>query len=261
MKKLLFGTILLALVSVFPIMTMAAVDISIGISLPPPIVFAAPPEVIVIPETYVYVVPNLEVDIFFHGGWWWRPWEGRWYRSHYYDRGWSYYQSVPSFYFDVDPGWRRYYRDHNWGGHRWRYERISHEQLQRNWKTWNNTRRWEKQGTWGVQGYRPRPQPQRQELRRQRQEQYQQRPDVRQVQQRQQQQRQPQGREPQGQQQRQLEVKQTEPAQHQPQVQQLQRQDQPQEEHSQFQGQQHRGESQHTQSQGKPQRGDAEHRK
>ena len=94
MKKLLFGTMLLALVIVVPIPTMAAVDISIGISLPPPIVFAAPPEVIVIPETYVYVVPDIDVDIFFWGGWWWRPWEGRWYRSQYYDRGWGYYSSV-----------------------------------------------------------------------------------------------------------------------------------------------------------------------
>ena len=40
MKKLLFGTILLTLVIIVPIPMMAAVDISIGISLPPPIEFA-----------------------------------------------------------------------------------------------------------------------------------------------------------------------------------------------------------------------------
>ena len=51
MKKLLFGTMLLALVIVVPIPTMAAVDIHIGIPLPPPIVFAAPPEVVVLPDT------------------------------------------------------------------------------------------------------------------------------------------------------------------------------------------------------------------
>ena len=88
MKKLLFGTILLALVSVFPITTMAAVDISVNISLPPPIVFQAPPDVIVMPDTDdVYVVPDIDVDMFFWNGWWWRLWEGRWYRSQYYDRG------------------------------------------------------------------------------------------------------------------------------------------------------------------------------
>ena len=251
MKKLLFGTILLALVSVFPITTMAAVDISVGISLPPPIVFAAPPEVVVIPETYVYVVPDLDVDIFFYGGWWWRPWQGRWYRSHYYDRGWVYHDSVPSFYFDVDPGWRGYYRDHNWHGHRWSYERIPHQRLHQSWKSWQKDRRWERRGTWGVQNYKPRPQQQRQELRQQRQQQYQQRPEVQQhQQQRQQQQRQPQVQKPQSQQQRQ-------PQGQQPRQQPQERVQQPQRQEQRPQGQQ----PQHSQPQGKPEEREGEHRK
>ena len=178
MKKLLFGTILLALVLVFPIPTMARVSIS----LPPPIVFAAPPVLIVLPDTYVYVVPDVDADIFFYNGWWWRLWEWRWYRSHYYNRGWGYYKTVPSFYFDVDPGWRGYYRNRNWYGHRWDYERIPNQRLQQNWKSWQNNRRWERQGTWGVQSYKPRPQQQKQELRNQRQQQYQRRPEVQQPQ-------------------------------------------------------------------------------
>ena len=204
MKKWLFLTILLTLVSAYSFKAMAAVDISIGISLPPPVVFVAPPSVIVLPDTNdVYVVPDIDVDLFFWNGWWWRPWEGRWYRSHHYKRGWVYYDHVPRFYFDVDPGWRIYYRDHDWYGHRWNYERIPDRQLQRNWKTWHYSRHWERQGTWGVQDYQPRPQPQKQELRHQRQIQYQQRPEVQQhQQQRQQQQKQPQAQQPQGQQQR-----------------------------------------------------------
>jgi hypothetical protein len=107
MKKLLLRIILFALAIVVPIPTMAGVDVSIGIALPPPFVFQAPPDVVVMPDTnYVYVVPDIDVDLFFWYGWWWRLWEGRWYRSHYYDRGWAYYNRVPSFYFDVDPGWR-----------------------------------------------------------------------------------------------------------------------------------------------------------
>jgi len=62
---------------------LAAVDIHISIPLPPPIVFPGPPELIVIPDTYVYVVPDIDADIFFGDGWWWRLWEGRWYRSRY----------------------------------------------------------------------------------------------------------------------------------------------------------------------------------
>jgi hypothetical protein len=178
MKKLFFGTILLALVIAVPLPTMVRADVNVVIALPPPIVFAAPPELIVLPDTYVYVVPDAEAEIFFYNGWWWRPWEGRWYRSYYYNRGWGYYSGVPSFYFDVDPGWRGYYRDRSWYGHRWDYERIPNQRLHQNWKGWQNNRHWEKSGTWGVQSYQPRPQQQRQELRQQRQQQYKQRPEV-----------------------------------------------------------------------------------
>jgi hypothetical protein len=156
MKKLLFRTTLLALVLVFPIPTMAVVDIGVRISLPPLIVFATPPEVVVIPETYVYVVPDSNVDIFFYDGWWWRPWEGRWYRSRHYDSGWVYYQRVPSFYARIPSSWRNDYRDHRWGGRPWNYQRIPNQQLQRNWSTWKKSNHWEKQQTWGVQGLKPR---------------------------------------------------------------------------------------------------------
>ena len=234
MKKLLFGAILLALSIVVPSPTMAGVDISIGISVPPLFVLKAPPVVIAMPDTNnVYVVPDIDVDIFFWNGWWWMPWEGRWYRSNYYNTGWAYYNKIPSFYFDVDPGWRRYYRDRNWYGHGWNYERIPYQRLQQNWKSWHNKRYWERRGTWGVQNYQPRPQQQRQELRRQRQEQYKQRPEV----QRHQQQRQPQVLKPKAQPQRQ------------PQVQ------KPRQQQVQPRGQQHQ------KSQGKPVRRDAEHRK
>jgi hypothetical protein len=180
MKKLLLGTILLALAIVVPVPATAGVNISIGISLPPPVVFEAPPDVIVLPDTDdVYAVPGVDVDLYFWGGWWWRLWDGRWYRSHYYDRSWAYYDDVPSFYYDVDPGWRGYYRDREWQGHRWSYERIPERRLRQNWKSWHKKRYWERQGTWGVQSYHPRAQQQRQELRHQRQRQYEERPEVR----------------------------------------------------------------------------------
>jgi len=209
MKKLLFGTMLMALVVVVPLQAMAQVGIDIHIGLPPPVAFQTEPDVIVLPDTdNVYVVPDLDIDLFFWNGWWWRPWEGRWYRSRYYDRGWIHYRSIPSFYYDVDPGWRGYYRDRNWYGHNWYYERIAHQRLQRQWQRWYNNRHWERQQTWGVQNYRPRPQHQRQKLRQQRERQYRERPEVRQYQQQRQQPRQPQVQRPQGQQQRQPQVQQ-----------------------------------------------------
>lgn len=242
MKKSLLGLILLALAIAVPVPSMAGVDVSIGISLPPLIVFRAPPEVVVIPDTnYVYVVPDIDADMFFWNGWWWRLWEGRWYRSHYYNRGWAYYNNIPSFYYDVDPGWRGYYRDRNWYGHRWEYERIPNRQLQQNWRRWNKNRHWERQRTWDVQNYQPRPQQQIQELRQQRREQYHQRPEVqRDQQQRQQQQRQPQVQQPQQQDQR----------------------PQRQMEHQQEQrGRQYQGESQRQQPHGRPEGEDGDHRR
>jgi len=130
----------------------AQVNIHVGIQLPPPLVFSAPPQVIVLPETYVYVVPDIDDDVFFVDGWWWRPWQGHWYRSQYYDRGWGYYSSVPSFYREVPQEWRHEYRDHQWRGRPWTYERMPHEQVEHNWNTWKHDKHWEHHQTWGVQG-------------------------------------------------------------------------------------------------------------
>ena len=260
MKKLLLGTMLSALLIVVPVPTMAQVDIGVHISLPPLIVFEAPREVIVIPDANnVYVVPDIDVEFFFWNGWWYRPWEGRWYRSHYYDRGWAYYSHVPSFYFDVDPGWRGYYRHHDWYGHGWNYERIPNHQLQQNWKRWHNDRHWEKQGTWGVQSYQPRPQKQKQELRNQRQQEYQQRPEVqRHQQQRQQQQRQPQAQQPQKREQRpEAQQPQKQPQVQQPKQQSKEKAQQPQSREQKPQAQQ----SQHSQPQKKHEGEEEEHKK
>ncbi len=153
MKRLLLVSMLLALVMAFPIPVMARVNVGISISLPP-LVFAGPPEVVVIPGTYIYAVPDLDVDIFFYDGWWWRPWEGRWYRSRHYDSGWAFYGRVPSFYTRIPPGWRNNFRDRRWEGHPWNYRRIPHQQLQRNWNNWGRRRHWERHGNWGVEGFR-----------------------------------------------------------------------------------------------------------
>jgi hypothetical protein len=156
MNRSFWGTVLLMLAIAVPAPAMAEVNVNVGIALPPPILFPAPPALIVLPETYVYIVPDVDDDLFFYNGWWWRPWEGRWYRSRYYGSGWVFYQRVPFFYSRIPSGWRNDYRDHRWQGRQWNYERIPHQELQRNWRTWERDRHWEKQQTWGVQGLRPR---------------------------------------------------------------------------------------------------------
>ena len=50
----------------------AEVNVNIGVNLPA-IRFAAPPEVVVIPGTYVYMVPDIDVDVLFFQVYWLRP--------------------------------------------------------------------------------------------------------------------------------------------------------------------------------------------
>lgn len=76
MKK---SGIMLAIVMalfIVPCLAQARVDIRISFSLPPLIPFLAPPPLVVLPETEVYVAPDCDQDLFFYGGWWWRPWGG-----------------------------------------------------------------------------------------------------------------------------------------------------------------------------------------
>jgi len=130
MKALLFGILLLVLTVVVPMPTLAAVNVGVGVALPPPIVVETPPAMVALPNaTGVYVAPDVAVDLFFWNGWWWRPWGGYWYRSRYYDHGWGYYRNVPRFYRSVNPGWRGYYRSRNWNGRPWNYRPIPHQQF------------------------------------------------------------------------------------------------------------------------------------
>jgi hypothetical protein len=113
----------------------------------------ASPSLVVIPGTYVYVVPDIGADIYFHVGYWWRLSDGLWYRSRHYDRGWNHYRGIPVFYRQIDPGWRKYYAQRQWHGRPWKYERIPVHRVQQEWSRWETTRHWEKQNNWGVQGW------------------------------------------------------------------------------------------------------------
>lgn len=128
----------------------ASVDVGISVPLPPPILFSGPPEMVVLPDTDVYVAPDYNQDVYFYGGWWWRPWGGRWYRSLNYDSGWEFYNGVPGWYGGVYPHWRDNYRNHMWGGQRWDYHPVPYGDVRTNWKTWHDTGHY--QQNWGTTG-------------------------------------------------------------------------------------------------------------
>lgn len=118
----------------------AQVSLSVKLPPPPPIVFPAPPSVVVLPDLDIYVAPDLAEDLFFVDGWWWRPWEGRWYRSRHYDKGWAHYPKVPAWYGHVPPGWRDDYRQRRWGKGPWDHHPIPHAELHKNWRKWRAAR-------------------------------------------------------------------------------------------------------------------------
>jgi len=152
MKK--FGVMLAIVMVLFivPCLAHAAVDIRISFPLPPPIPFLAPPSLVVLPDTDVYVAPDYDQDIYFYGGWWWRPWGGRWYRSLSYDSGWEFYHGVPGWYGGVHPRWRDDYRNHTWGGQRWDYRPVHYGDVRTNWKSWQSSGYWRNQQNRGTTG-------------------------------------------------------------------------------------------------------------
>ncbi len=105
---------------------------------PPQYAVPAPPSVVVIPGTYVYVVPDSRVPILFYHGSWWRPFEGRWYRSNYYNGPWFYVRRrgvprvlitmPPDYYYSIPPG-------SPW---------IPYVELRDNWERWERERHWDR---------------------------------------------------------------------------------------------------------------------
>jgi hypothetical protein len=115
------------------------VNVSVGTNLPA-IRYAAPPEVVVIPGTYVYMVPDIDVDVLFFQGYWWRPYEGQWYRSRDYNGQWSYVEPgrIPSGLRELPQDYRQRLSPG--------YERIPHGDVERNWEKWEKEKYWDRRG-------------------------------------------------------------------------------------------------------------------
>jgi hypothetical protein len=116
----------------------AGVNVNIGINLAPPAyVIHEPPPVVVIPGSYVYFVPGIQLDILFYRGDWYRPYEGRWYRGRSYNGPWQHISAprVPSAILHLPPDYRRA---------RHAYRSIPYGQMERNWRTWERERYWDR---------------------------------------------------------------------------------------------------------------------
>lgn len=115
----------------------AEVNININIGPPPVYVIPAPPEVVVIPRTYAYYVPNIEVDIIFYQGYWYRPHKEYWYRSMDYNGPWVYIvrEKIPIVILNLPPDYRHIPPGHT---------HIPYGQLKKEWKNWEKGKYWDK---------------------------------------------------------------------------------------------------------------------
>ena len=142
---LVIGAVLLVLTGYTTQSEAMAGRVSVGVNLPA-YRFAAPPDVVVIPGTYIYMVPDTNVDILFYEGYWWRPYEGRWFRSRDYNGQWNYVETA-----SIPRGLRALPQDYR---HRLSpgYERIPHRDLQRNWQKWEKEKYWDRRDRQGRGG-------------------------------------------------------------------------------------------------------------
>jgi hypothetical protein len=115
----------------------AGVDVNINIQVPPPIAIVAPPPLVLIPGTYAYFAPDMDVDIIFFQGFWYRPFRGGWYRADDYNGRWVLVPSkrVPLVIMNLPPNWKRIPPGH---------QRIPHSQVKSNWKAWERDKYWDK---------------------------------------------------------------------------------------------------------------------
>lgn len=139
-RRLLLSLVLLGL-GAFPLAGIAQVSLDIHIGAPPPYRFAAPPDVVVIPGSYVYTVPAIGMDVFFFSGSWYRPHEGRWFRGSSYNGPWRYCpdRQVPRAVIELPPNYRSLPP-----GQR----RIPYGQFKKNWAAWQRDRYWDKDRAW-----------------------------------------------------------------------------------------------------------------
>jgi hypothetical protein len=144
-------------------------SIAIGMGLPPPpVAVTRSPALYAIPGTPVYYVPEIERQLFFYSGNWYRLYNGYWYRAVYNNGPWMYLapSGVPAVFTRLAPRYyvtppREQYRTHwNPNGYRrpgemrrYEYRKVSEDHYnnnrkrgfegRRNWKHEKSNKRWD----------------------------------------------------------------------------------------------------------------------
>ena len=118
-----------------PVRSHAGVSVSIKIPLPG-LVLGAPPVMAVVPGTYVYAAPEADADLFFYQGYWYRPYNGRWFASVDFNGPWGSiaFNRVPQAVIDLPPAYRRMPSAS---------PRMPYGMVRKNWRNWEEERHWD----------------------------------------------------------------------------------------------------------------------
>ena len=112
-------------------------DLSIGTGTkPPPFQMSGQPELMPIPGRYVYFVSDIDVDIFFYHGKWYRPYKDHWFRSGSYNGPWDRIRDVPDPLQDLPAD----YRSSIPRG----YFNVPYDELSDNWERWEREKYWDR---------------------------------------------------------------------------------------------------------------------
>lgn len=136
MRKILVPAVLFLLMWTLPAAAAVAVDVKVSVPLPR-IVIKAEPVLVVVPGTYVYAAPDVDADLVFYQGFWYRPYGGHWYRSDDYNGRWVAVpdHGVPVAVSKLPPNWKRVPPGH---------ERMPYGHVKSNWSSWERDRHWER---------------------------------------------------------------------------------------------------------------------
>ena len=105
----------------------AGIDVNVNIGFPPAIMIPTVPELVLIPRTNTYIIPDIDVDIIFRNGYWYRPHKGYWYRANSYNGPWINIvpAKIPVALLELPPDYRHITQSH---------ARIPYGQLKKKWE-------------------------------------------------------------------------------------------------------------------------------
>jgi hypothetical protein len=112
-----------ALVGAALLASPAAAEVNVNINVgPPPVIFSAPPRVVVVPRTPVYYAPDTSYNVFVYGGRYFSFHEGNWFLAASHGGPWAFVPveqvprpllAVPVRYYKIPPGHlKKMHRDH-----------------------------------------------------------------------------------------------------------------------------------------------------